>query len=580
MQKVIIRQRFTAADVVVVALIATVIYALVAYGREWETAYRAAVDIDLSLYSLPYYTLFSALRGMAAFILSLAFTLVIGYWAAKSPKAERILIPLLDILQSIPVLGFLPGLVLVLIALFPRTNTGLELACIIMIFTGQVWNMTFSYYSSLKSVPTDFNEVSSVIGLSPWEKLRKVELPFSAMNLVWNSLLSMSGGWFFLSVCEAFTLGDREYRLPGIGAYMATAIARGDSTAMVAGILAMSLLIVVMDILIWRPVLAWAHQFRLEEIPGYTATEPLMRNLVRESGLLRLVRAVYRRRLLHRYLLGKEVAGFQNPQPKLDPRRFRRSRTGPNPILSLGGRVLLVGLSIFAGYGTIRLGLTLFHVPFSIWRGLLFGTGLTFLRVIACLILGSIWTVPAGIWIGTSQRRIRFAQPIIQVLASFPAPMLYPLALAVMFIFRIPFGLGAMFLMLLGVQWYILFNVLAGAMRIPAELRYAALLMDIPKIEMWKKLYLPSVFPALVTGWVTAAGGAWNASIVAEYLSYKGSVLTTNGLGSFISVAASSANFPMLAASLTIMVAVVIVFNRTVWAKIYHLSQNRFRMDL
>src|SRR5262249_22045773 len=201
--------------------------------------------------------------GLAAFMLSLAFTLVVGYWAAKSPKAERFLIPLLDILQSIPVLGFLPGLVLVLIALFPRTNTGLELACIIMIFTGQVWNMTFSFYSSLKAVPSDFKEVSSIIGLTPMEKLRKVEMPFAAMNLVWNSLMSISGGWFFLSVCEAFTLGDQEYRLPGIGAYMATAIARGDIQAMAAGILAMSLLIIVMDIIIWRPVLAWAHQFRL-----------------------------------------------------------------------------------------------------------------------------------------------------------------------------------------------------------------------------------------------------------------------------------------------------------------------------
>src|SRR5437867_5930472 len=241
------------------------IYALIAYGREWEAAFRAAVDIDLSLYSLPYYTLFSALRGLAAFGLSLSFTLVVGYWAAKSPKAERVLIPLLDILQSIPVLGFLPGLVLVLIALFPRTNTGLELACIIMIFTGQVWNMTFCFYSSLKSVPSDFNEVSAVIGLNPWEKLHKVEMPFAAMNLVWNSLLSMSGGWFFLSVCEAFTLGDREYRLPGVGAYMATAIARGNGYAMIAGIVAMSVVIIVMDILIWRPVLAWAHQCSLDE---------------------------------------------------------------------------------------------------------------------------------------------------------------------------------------------------------------------------------------------------------------------------------------------------------------------------
>src|SRR5215831_14358827 len=308
MQKVVIARRFSAADAIVIALILSLIHALIAYGREWEATFHRAVDIDLSLYSLPYYTLFSAIRGLAAFGLSLMFTLVVGYWAAKSPKAERLLIPVLDILQSIPVLGFLPGLVLTLIALFPRTNTGLELACIIMIFTGQVWNMTFSFYSSLKSVPSDFNEVSKVMGLSAMEKLRKVELPFAAMNLVWNGLMSMSGGWFFLSVCEAFTLGNQQYRLPGIGAYMATAIARGDSSAMLAGIIAMAMLVFVMDIVIWRPVLAWAHQFRLEDIPGYTATEPLMRNLVRESRLLRWLRAEHRRRTLHRSLLNKHDA--------------------------------------------------------------------------------------------------------------------------------------------------------------------------------------------------------------------------------------------------------------------------------
>jgi NitT/TauT family transport system permease protein len=220
------------------------------------------------------------------------------------------------------------------------------------------------------------------------------------------------------------------------------------------------------------------------------------------------------------------------------------------------------------------------RVSLSTWADLLSGTAFTFLRVLTCLILGSIWTVPAGIWIGTSQRRIRIAQPIVQVLASFPAPMLYPLALAVLFALKIPFGLGSMFLMLLGAQWYILFNVLAGAMRIPMELKYASLLMNVSKSELWKKLYLPSVFPPLVTGWVTAAGGAWNASIVAEYLSYKGTILTTHGLGSLISVAASSANFSLLAASLTIMVAVVIILNRSIWARIYHVSQTRFRMDL
>src|SRR5215831_7097609 len=367
MQKVVIARRFSAADAVVIGLVLATIYALIAYGRELEAAFHRAVDIDLSLYSLPYYTLFSALRGLAAFGLSLMFTLVVGYWAAKSPTAERLLIPLLDILQSIPVLGFLPALVIALIALFPRTNTGLELACIIMIFTGQVWNMTFSFYASLKSVPTDFNEVSSIIGLNAWEKLRKVELPFSAMNLVWNSLLSMSGGWFFLSVCEAFTLGDQEYRLPGIGAYMATAIARGVPSAMVAGIIAMSLLIVIMDILIWRPVLAWAHQFRLEEVPGFTATEPLMRNLVRDSTLLRWLKIAYRRRMLHRTLLKENERHNQHLSSFIGAARMKRSKAALGRLWILAGRTALIVFVIIVAYGTSRLVYTLVHVPGRTW---------------------------------------------------------------------------------------------------------------------------------------------------------------------------------------------------------------------
>jgi NitT/TauT family transport system permease protein len=430
----------------------------------------------------------------------------------------------------------------------------------------------------VKSVPSDFTEVSAVIGLNALEKLRIVELPFAAMNLVWNSLMSMSGGWFFLSVAEAFTLGDQDYRLPGIGAYMATAIAQGNVSAMIAGVVAMSVLIVVMDILIWRPVLAWVYKFRLEDIPGFAATEPLMRNLVRESGLLRWLKLAYRRRMLHQSL--KQQERSTTKATPIDPRRFVKWTTASHSLLRLAGHILLAALLTLALYGTVRLIYTLIHVPLATWAVLIGGTGMTFLRVNVCLVLASLWAVPVGIWIGTSQQRIRTAQPIVQVLASFPAPMLYPLVLAVMFAFRIPFGLGAMFLMLLGVQWYILFNVLAGAMRIPLELKYASLLMGISRTELWKRLYLPSVFPALVTGWITAAGGAWNASIVAEYLSYKGTVLTTHGLGSVISIAASKGDFALLAASLTVMVAVVIVLNRTVWARIYRISQTRFRMDL
>lgn len=572
------------ADILVILLLGTVLYGIVSFGREWRSEFHPAAEISLSLGALPVYSVFSVIRACAAYALSLSFTLVMGYWAAKSKWAERIIIPVLDILQSIPVLGFLPGLVLGLIAIFPKTNAGLELAAVIMIFTGQVWNMTFSYYSSLKSVPADLTEASAVMGMTWWRRLLRLELPFSAVGLAWNSLMSMAGGWFFLSVCEAFTLGDRQYRLPGLGAYMAVAIEQGNTRAMILGVATMVSVIVLMDLVIWRPVLAWVHRFRLEEVPGESRlSEPLIQLVIRHSYAygwmkrsLRSLKAVLRR-VEHRvprrrrHLLARPfgVAAPSGP----------RSRV---PLLVLRGVGVILGAAAvgFMFWKLASVARFVLAIPPPTWVRVLDGTLWTLLRVFGALILSSAWAVPAGIWIGMSPDRVRKAQPVIQVLASFPAPMLYPLALAVFLRLGVGFDVGSMFLMLLGVQWYVLFNVLAGAMRIPLELQLAVNLMDTRARSRWLKLYLPSVFPALVTGWVTAAGGAWNASIVAEYLSYHGETLVTRGLGATISVAASTPDFELLTASLVVMVATVVVLNRTLWAKIYRLAQTRFRMDL
>jgi len=578
MQKVQIKYRSLPSDLLVLCLIGAAIYSLVTFGREWQTAFNPSVAIDLSASALPKYTMFSALRGLSAFGISLLFTFIVGYWAAKSSRAEKIIIPVLDILQSIPVLGFLPGLVLALIAIFPTTNTGLELASIIMIFTGQVWNMTFSFYASLKSLPTDFEEVSKIIGLNSWGKLWRIEVPFSMMNLVWNSLMSLSGGWFFLSVCEAFTLGNQNYRLPGLGAYMAVAVQAGDGRAILLGIGSMAGLIVVMDMLIWRPILAWAHQFRLEDVPGLASPDPLMKNLLRESAILNWFTLYLRRRALRNKLFdsGEPI----QPQKKPWHLKVDFLRIFENQWVSRGvSAVFLIFCILFLVLGTAKLTSLLVAVRPQDWEELIRGALYTLLRVLGCLLLGSLWAVPTAIWIGTSAKRLRWAQPIIQVMASFPAPMLYPLALAFFFWLQIPFAVGSMLLMLLGVQWYILFNVLAGAMRIPHELDDAMTVMGSSRLSRWMKLYFPSIFPSLVTGWVTAAGGAWNASIVAEYLSYKGTVMSTLGLGSVISQAAFSKNFSLLAASLTVMVAVVVALNRLVWARVYHLAQTRFRLD-
>lgn len=587
-RKIFLQSFFSFPDLVILFLVATAIYGVVAIGMEWQSDFNPVTQIDLSFSSLPYYTLLSGIRGIAAYAISLVFTLIVGYVAAKNKTLEKIIIPLLDILQSIPVLGFLPGLLLGLVALFPHTNTGLELAAIIMIFTGQVWNMTFSYYASLKSVPNDFQEAATVMGLSWYQRLRKLELPFSAVNLTWNSLLSMAGGWFFLIPCEAISLGNREYRLPGIGAYMDSAIKQGNHQAILLAILAMVSLIVLMDFAIWRPVLAWVQKFRLEAIPGMSPVEPLMQVWIRESPLVRNVKMFYRAYIHH--LLNKI---FSLMQPNVSPQdwvqrrapRFYRwinevSQKKKNQNLSkwleVGGVLFIF---FWVGLGAYKLALILLKIPLQSWIILLRDTFWTFIRVLSTLLISTLWCLPVGIWLGTSNKRIRIAQPFIQVLASFPAPMLYPIALNLFFWWGIRFDLGSMLLMLLGVQWYVLFNVLAGALRIPKELNDALALMEASRWVRWRTLYLPSVFPSLVTGWITAAGGAWNASVVAEYLNYKGMIVSTAGLGAALSIAISKQDFPTFAGSLTLMVGVVILLNRLVWARMYRLVQTRYRMD-
>ncbi len=581
-------RHYSLADFVILLLLATVIYGVVAIAREWRSDFQPVTQIDLSVWALPYYTLLSACRGIVAYLISLTFTLVVGYAAAKSKTAEKIIIPILDILQCVPVLGFLPGLILGLVSLFPRTHTGLELAAILMIFTGQVWNMTFSYYSSLKSVPNDFKEASTVIGFNWRERLTKVELPFSAVNLAWNSLLSMAGGWFFLIPCEAITLGDKEYRLPGIGAYMDMAIKQENKTAMAMAVVAMTTLIILMDFTIWRPILSWVQRFRLEEGSEAAKDEPLMQVWIRESKILRVLKVYFRTELRPRLRHFLRTSPEVEVQPSFRRwptliyskivffvQQMKRFRKLERAVEWLG---MIVGF-VFIAYGSYKLLTLLVKIGPATWFQLIRDTIWTLTRVVIALIISSVWAVPFGIWIGTSPKRIRIAQPIIQVVASFPAPMLYPIALSLIFSLGISFDWGAMFLMLLGVQWYVLFNVLAGAMKISQELNYATSLMKVSRRDRWRFLYLPSVFPSLATGWITAAGGAWNASVVAEYLFYKGKILKTAGLGATLSSATANEDFSVFAASLTLMVSVVILLNRFVWSKIYDLAQNRFRME-
>ena len=557
-------RRFGAVDVLIIAAVGALLYGLIALGREWSEPLRSVAEIDLRPSALPAYTLYSLFRGFAAYFLSLGFTLVYGYVAAYNPRAEKLMVPALDILQSIPVLGFLPGLVLALVAAFPHSNVGLELACILMIFTGQVWNMTFSFYHSLRSIPMELREAARVYRLSWWQRFTQLELPYAAVGLVWNSMMSMAGGWFFLTVCEAFVLGQKDFRVPGIGSYMSVAIQQGNGPAMIWGVIAMVIMIVAVDQLVWRPIVAWSQKFKFEETEATLQASSAVMALMQRSHLLSWVDAKVWTPLTR---FGATRAGAAQ--------KTGRSLALPGVAVS---RVIAVVALGGVAVGTVALIRLLAQLPALEWLRLGELTVLTFGRVLAAVVIGSLWTIPVGVAIGSNPKLSRVLQPVIQVLASFPAPMVYPLVVLVLKMAGVGINLGSIALIMLGTQWYILFNVIAGAMAIPSELREAAVVYRMGRAERWRRLILPGIFPHLVTGWVTAAGGAWNASIVAEYVHFGKETLTASGLGATISLATDKGNFALLAASVLVMCAAVVGINRTAWQRLYRLAEERFAL--
>ncbi len=555
-------------DALILVAVGALVAGVVALAQRWEAPIRPTVEIDLSPSALPGYTLLSLSRGFAAYLLSLVFTLVYGTIAAHGKRAEKILIPLLDIGQGIPVLGFLPGLVLGMVALFPRTNVGLELACIVMIFTGQVWNMTFSYIASLRSIPNELREVARIHRFSFWKRFRTVEVSSSVIGLVWNSMMSMAGGWFFLTVNEAFTLGDRDFRLPGVGSYMAVAIEKGDRAAMAWAVLAMTVMIVAVDQLLWRPLVAWSQRFRAAEVSGEPEARSWVLDLVRRSAILRRMRLRRRRR-------ARPPTVPLPPPPEPAP--------GGEDAGARARAVLLLVVGLAAGaaalFGVWKLVRLLSAVRAHDWLVLVAALGATFLRTLGALVLAVAWTVPVGILVGRSPVWSRRLQPVVQIVASFPAPMLFPLVTGALLAFHVPFGVIAAVLMLLGAQWYILFNVLAGASAVPPDLVEATDVYRVAGSARWKALFLPAVFPYLVTGLITAAGGAWNASIVAETLTSGGRTLETFGLGSLITKATREANFPLLAAGVLTMSFALVLINRTVWRRLSRLAETKYALN-
>jgi NitT/TauT family transport system permease protein len=558
-------------DIAVFFAVFGVIFAVYSIGRSWLGPVKVEAEISQDPRSLWAYALYSLVRILLAYAISLVFALAYGYAAAKSKRAEIVLIPLLDILQSIPVLSFLPGVMLAMVALFPSRQLGVELGCIILIFTGQVWNIAFSFYSSLKTIPRDLREAAIIYRFNRWQRFLRLDLPFSTIGLVWNSMMSVAGGWFFLMACEMFVLGDKDFRLPGLGSFLQTAASNGNTRAMLWGLAMMVAVIVLMDQLIWRPVIAWADKFKFEQVEsGGNAQNNILNFIRRESFLIR----GYRRALhpvvnwlMLRFASGakRAAATFSSAQTK-QPRRW------------LGWLFAAVGAGflIYAVYRTVGALTSLSPEEYLL---LLQSAGLTFLRVNLALIIGALWTIPVGVAIGFSPRFARLMQPLVQLAASIPATALFPVLLLVLIRMRGGVEIAAMALMLLGTQWYILFNVIAGAMAIPTDLKEAAKVFRFSALNRWRRLILPGIFPYLVTGMVTASGGAWNASIVAEYFHFQRRVVEAPGLGSTISRASDSGHFQVLLASTLIMAGVVVLINRLVWRRLYRLASTRFKLE-
>jgi NitT/TauT family transport system permease protein len=543
-------------------------YALLSMTHYWMAPVSAQTTIQLRAGALPKYAMFSVLRIAIAYVFSLAFTLVYGYIAAYNAKAERFMIPLLDTLQSIPVLSFLPGVMLSMVALFPTRQLGVELGSILLIFTGQVWNMTFSFYSSLKSIPREMREVAQVYRWSWWQRFTQMELPYAAIGLVWNSMMSVAGGWFFLMACEMFILGNRDLRLPGLGSYLQTAANAGDTRAIVLGLGVMIGIIVLIDQIIWRPVIAWSEKFKFEQVESVEPPHSFVLDFLRRSKVLPfLARVTVRpvREYLSLYFADRHAAAGEKRKPGTMGKWIARA--------------LLCVLLAGTAYAFVKMGILLASLTRPEVRGIFAGAGATLLRVAFTLALAGLWTIPVGVLVGLRPKLSAIAQPLAQIAASVPATALFPIILLVLIRAGGGLGIGSIVLLLLGTQWYILFNVIAGTMAIPTDLKEVCNVFRFDKIERWRELYLPGIFPYLITGFVTASGGAWNASIIAEYFRFKGHTYTVTGLGSVISDATDTGNFRVLIAATILMAMMVVTINRVLWRRLYALAATRFKLE-
>ncbi|MFF3008442.1 ABC transporter permease [Kitasatospora sp. NPDC057940] len=561
--------RMTWVDALVAAAVLVLLYLALRVGQgttvRFSTGRNAAVDTDPA--RLPYDAARSLLRMFAALAVSVVFTFGYAYAAARSRRLERVLIPALDILQSVPVLAFLTVAVTGFLALFPGSVLGLECAAVFAIFTSQAWNMTFGFYCSLVSLPPELDELSRSFRFTRWMRFWKVELPSGMIGLVWNGMLSFGGGWFFLVASEAISVDNQRYALPGVGSYAGAAIAAGDLGRVGWAIATMAVLVVGVNLLFWRPLTAWAERFKNEQSEATEVQRSVVLDLLRRShwpGLLgRLLRPGWRALSRAGRLLGTDDRPLA-----VDP---GRRRAGDATFAAVAGGLVLWGLVDLGRYLHGATGLGVFGEP------LLLGLA-TLARVVVLVTVATLVWVPVGVRIGFSPRLTRIAQPLVQVLASFPANFLFPLVVWLLLRTGLSIDLGGVLLMALGAQWYILFNTIAGAMAIPTDLREAMDDLGVRGWQRWRRLIIPGIFPAYVTGGLTASGGAWNASIVSEVVTFGGTTLTATGLGAYIARATERGDYPHLLAGVAVMSLYVVALNRLLWRRLYRLAERRYSL--
>src|ERR1700756_4231673 len=544
---------------------------LIVYGGEQtplplSTLHPAPVSLDPA--NLPFYALRTTMRMLLAIVCSTVFTFLYAALAAKSRRAEMVLIPLLDILQSVPILGFLTFTVVFFMNLFPGNVMGAELACVFAIFTSQAWNMTFSMYQSMRNVPKDLEEATQSFHLSGWQRFWRLDVPFAMPGLIWNAMMSMSGGWFFVVASEAITVGNTTVTLPGIGSYVALGIQKQNLAAIAYAILTMLLVIIAYDQFLFRPIVAWADKFRFEQTASGNPPTSWMLDLFRKTRALRAL--TYPFAAVNRAFSNLHIALPASMQ-------FYTKREGPpSRLIDAVWYLLISAATGYAGFKAYQyLSATLAPSDFYIALGDGF---LTLVRVVGLITLASLIWVPVGVWIGLRPRLAERMQPLAQFLAAFPANLAFPVVVVIIVHYRLNPNIWLSPLMILGTQWYILFNVIAGASAFPTDLREAASDFHLKGWRWWVKVMLPGIFPYYVTGAVTASGGSWNASIVAEVASWGDTHLTAKGLGAYIATATEAGDFPRVVLGIAVMCILVTLFNRLFWRPLYAFGERRLRL--